>query len=216
MVILSSGFIILLIAIILSGNSLIFDEDAGYFIFTLASIASIGGVLLLRDQPIGGILAMVSGALGASGFLLAWLWSALSSNPIEDLLPIGVILAGFMGMGGFLGLIVGPDLLQQKSKGLQDFLTTHFKEISEQYNVKRIKFWRVYSGGYGLLVNFKQAVDASDIKKLILYLQTNIYEKIFLISKSGLNQPRQGQKKYYIYKLEEQILQIEEKLINRQ
>lgn len=212
MVIISSGFLIFLTVVILNAGSY-FDELTNYLIFILTSIAIIGGVLLLKDQIIGGILAIFCGGIGAFLFFPSVLFLSSSSDPLKDVLLVSLVLSGVMAVGGLIGLITDPDLMERKGKVLKEFLTENTEEIFIHYKVKKITFWRIYLEGYGLLVNFYPGVNESTIIELITSLETNFHEKIYLISKTGLIQSPPAKNKYFIYNVENDSLQIDEELI---
>lgn len=198
----------------MQSDLMIFSDDMGIFTIILAIISILGGVFLLADLSLGGLVAIICGGINGSIFLVGFLFSGFSPDPLGEILAVGILLSVISAISGFFGSNTDKDHFRRRGKGLKNFLVTNIEGLAQEFNVKKISFWRNFLEGFAVLVIFKEDVSESDVINLILFLQTKFFEKIYVISKKGPGQAESSENTYRIYKLEMDHLQIEEKSVD--
>jgi hypothetical protein len=187
-------------------STILFLFNFNYYNLIFGILGILGGSFLLDDWAFGGGLALCGATLSFLSFLIPYI---LFVGVERILYILSVVL---MALGGFIGLMI--DAEAPIINLIDDWIEIKAKEISETYNVIKIEFFNLLWDGLVFEVEFQEHINPKYIKNLIGFLEENWNQKIFLMTKAGLDDSNLSSNKYLIYQIEEWILKITDLELN--
>ncbi len=196
------GIFLLLIGFINMAMLIFFDSTLTFlsYIWIVAFLGILGGVLLIEDWTFGGGLSLVVGTMLLCSGLLGLFFS-------RELGPIPYLVgAALIGPGGFIGVMIGSEshfsISNSELDLIDDWIDMKDIEIVKTYKIEKIEFFDRLWGGLVFSVEFSKKINPESIKKLIVFLETQWNGKVFIMTKAGLDEAELASDKYIIYQKE--------------
>jgi hypothetical protein len=196
------GIYMLLISFINYSMLIFFDPtliDLTY-IWIVAFLGILGGVLLIEDWTFGGGLSLGVGTMLLC-FVLLDLFFSRELGPIHYLVG-----AALIGPGGFIGVMIGSEPHFSPSNSelelIDEWIETKEIELVKTYKVGKMEFFDRLWGGLVFSVEFLKDINPKSIKKLIEFLELNWGGKVFIMTKTGLDETKLASNEYIFYQKE--------------